>query len=449
MNHRAGGLSRFAFLQLALMAAVVTAFIVDSILDMRSNALLAGDVDDIAGNAMPSVQYLTEARGALRRMDEYLAKRVADSGPEATRVPDGLSGLRQDFDSSLARYRNLPYFEGERALYAEVGEAKVAFDEVADRTIDAVVAGDMDAAQSALRLAVTASNRLDLALERDVTFNAAQGERVAQRVTSAWQTRAVRGVLVDVVVGLLAMSATVFSAIVWRRAVAAMQQRSAELDSFAGRVAHDVLSPLQAVSMGLGLSRLRLADDAAAVSIVDRSARALERVRNLVTSLLAFARAGGSPTEGPADVSETIRGVVDGLEGEAAASKVELRVEGPSERRVACAPGVLTSAVQNLVGNAIKYMDDVPARRVSIRVRDIGAFVRVEVHDTGPGVPEAIRAKVFEPFVRGTDAVAGAGLGLATVKRLAEAHGGHVGCESTSGQGSTFWFELPRAPRSE
>jgi len=449
MNHQAGGLSRFAFLQLALMAAVVTAFVVDSILDMRSNALLAGDVDDIAGNAMPSVEDLTEARGALRRMDEYLAKRVAESGPGATRVPDGLSGLRLDFDSSLARYRNLPYFQGERALYAEVGDAKVAFDEHADRTIDAVVAGDRDAARSALQLAVAASNRLDLALERDVTFNATQGERVAQRVTSAWQARAVRGVLVDVVVGLLAMSATVFSAIVWRRAVAAMQQRSAELDSFAGRVAHDVLSPLQAVSMGLSLSRLRLAEDAAAVSIVDRSTRALERVRNLVTSLLAFARAGGSPTEGAAEVSETIRGVLDGLEAEAAAGRVELRVEGPSERRVACAPGVLTSAVQNLVGNAIKYMNEVPARRVSVRVRDNGAFVRVEVQDTGPGVPEAIRAKVFEPFVRGTDAVAGAGLGLATVKRLAEAHGGHVGCESAPGQGSTFWFELPRAPRGE
>jgi len=50
--------------------------------------------------------------------------------------------------------------------------------------------------------------------------------------------------------------------------------------------------------------------------------------------------------------------------------------------------------------------------------------------------------------VRGTDAVTGAGLGLATVKRIAEAHGGRVGCESRPGEGSVFWFEIPRAPVS-
>jgi signal transduction histidine kinase len=66
------------------------------------------------------------------------------------------------------------------------------------------------------------------------------------------------------------------------------------------------------------------------------------------------------------------------------------------------------------------------------------------VDDTGPGVPREIEAKLFEPFVRGTSAVPGAGLGLATVKKLVEAHRGHVGCKSAPGSGSTFWFDLPR-----
>ena len=58
---------------------------------------------------------------------------------------------------------------------------------------------------------------------------------------------------------------------------------------------------------------------------------------------------------------------------------------------------MLTSAVQNLVGNAIKFIDEAPRKVVRVRVREAGALVRVEVQDTGPGVPEAIRAKVFEP----------------------------------------------------
>lgn len=450
MNHQRGGLSRFAFVHLVLMAVVVTAFVADSVIDMRAYRLLVGQFADIAGNAMPSIAYITEARGTLRRMDEYLSKRISESGPDgSTRVPDGLSGLRQEFDAELTSYRDLPYFPGERALYAEVADARMAFDQSADDTIGAVVAGNMEGARSAFERALAASNRLDLALERIVKFNAAEGERVAQRVSSAWQTTTVRDLLVDVLVGLLAMSATVFSAVVWRRAVVAMQQRTSELDSFAGRVAHDVLSPLQAVSLGLAMSRARLAADPGALAIVDRSTRALERVRNLVATLLTFARAGGQPTEGAAEVSETIRAVLEGLEADAVASHVELALERSLERRVACAPGVLMSAVQNLVGNAIKYMDEAPTRRVAVRVSDNDAFVRVEVQDTGPGVPEVIRGKVFDPFVRGTDSVAGAGLGLATVKRLAEAHGGHVGCESAPGQGSLFWFELPRAPPSE
>jgi signal transduction histidine kinase len=448
MNNHRGGLSRFALLQLLLMAAVVTAFVANSILDMRSYWTLARDVGDIAGNAMPSVHELTHARGVLRQMDEYLEQRVTESGPEATRIRDGLGGLRQDLDASLASYRNLPYFEGERALYGEVGDAKAAFDKSADDALDAVAAGDREAARAALGLAGTTSNRLDLALERVIAFNAEQGERVAERAVSAWQGAAMRNVLVDVVVGLLAMVATVISAIVWRRALVVARQRSSELDSFAGRVAHDVLSPLQSVGLGLGLLRLRLGDDSGSLAVADRSARSLDRVRSLVTSLLAFARAGGSPTEGTADVSETIRGVLDGLEADAAAAQVELVLERSVDRRVACAPGVLTSVVQNLVGNAIKYMDEARVRRTNVRVRDDGAFVRVEVQDTGPGIPEAIRDEIFEPFVRGTDAVEGAGLGLATVKRLIDAHGGRVGCESAPGQGSVFWFELPRATPS-
>jgi len=68
------------------------------------------------------------------------------------------------------------------------------------------------------------------------------------------------------------------------------------------------------------------------------------------------------------------------------------------------------------------------------------------VEDTGPGIPVGLQKVVFDPFVRGPQEVAdGTGLGLATVKRLAEAHGGRVGLQSTVGVGSVFWVELPLA----
>jgi len=66
------------------------------------------------------------------------------------------------------------------------------------------------------------------------------------------------------------------------------------------------------------------------------------------------------------------------------------------------------------------------------------------VQDTGPGIPSEKKGALFEPYVRGESNQPGIGLGLATVKRLTEAHGGRVGVESSPGAGSTFWFELPK-----
>jgi signal transduction histidine kinase len=105
--------------------------------------------------------------------------------------------------------------------------------------------------------------------------------------------------------------------------------------------------------------------------------------------------------------------------------------------------------VQNLVRNAIAYMADSPVRVVRVRTarRDGRAPVRIEVEDSGPGIPEGLGERVFEPFVRGDGTVAGYGLGLATVKRFVSAHGGRVGFSATPGAGTLFWLELPR-PRS-
>ena len=83
-------------------------------------------------------------------------------------------------------------------------------------------------------------------------------------------------------------------------------------------------------------------------------------------------------------------------------------------------------------------------RRVTVQAFVRDAMARIEVADTGPGVAPELQAKIFEPFVRGPETgTEGAGLGLATVKRLVERHGGKVGVDSRPGKGSLFWVELP------
>lgn len=102
--------------------------------------------------------------------------------------------------------------------------------------------------------------------------------------------------------------------------------------------------------------------------------------------------------------------------------------------------------VSNLVHNAVKYVAGVPGeRRVTARVRELDEAVRFEVADTGPGLPDGVEGRLFHTFVRGSNAAGkpGLGLGLATAKRLVEAHHGRLGVASSVG-GACFWVQLPR-----
>jgi signal transduction histidine kinase len=231
---------------------------------------------------------------------------------------------------------------------------------------------------------------------------------------------------------------------------ASLERRAEELELFAARVAHDLLSPLMTVAVALDLADRRLTEPAnsAARNAVARGSRTLQRVRRFVSDLLEFARAGAMPPPGVrANVDEAIRETADELTPIARDAGVDLRVElPPAVRDVACSPGVLTSVLSNLVQNAIKYIGEGEARRVSIRAADIENEVRIEVEDTGPGIPPADQDRLFEPYARGRDAKApGLGLGLATVRRLVESHGGRVGVQSAPGRGSVFWFSVPIA----
>jgi len=101
-------------------------------------------------------------------------------------------------------------------------------------------------------------------------------------------------------------------------------------------------------------------------------------------------------------------------------------------------------ALWNLLDNAAKYA---PGSAVLVTTAASGGTVRIAVRDEGPGIPPGRHEDVFKEFVRANGAAAkavgGTGLGLAMVRRIAEAHGGRASVESTSGHGATFTIELP------
>jgi signal transduction histidine kinase len=137
----------------------------------------------------------------------------------------------------------------------------------------------------------------------------------------------------------------------------------------------------------------------------------------------------------------------------AATAMGALAAEKNLHLRVEVAPGLpvgngderrVTQVLLNLMGNAIKFTD---AGEVAVKVTQSDGVFVVSVADTGPGIHEEDRQKIFEEFRQvdssSTKTKSGTGLGLAIAKRIVEMHGGRIWVDSIVGKGSTFYFSIP------
>ena len=452
------GSARLARMLVALMALVVLSFISVSVFAVMRGGVIGRDVDAIVWNALPSVENLTAARGEVRQLDT-LARDYADSVTvgEPPPRPEEMARLRSRLDESLARYFAFPTFPGERELSSAVAGELASLDRAIASIEAAVFVSDAADSQIAKRDEIREAERLDDTLEQLVNLNATEGQQLGLAIASGRAETRRLFMSLDALAVVLALLATVAAVLTLRRTVrslemdrasaaqrvSALGERSAELDQFAGRMAHDVLSPLNSVSLTLEFLRRRVTDDGRIEAMVARALASLQRVRRIVDGLLEFARAGARPDPGAsADLGSVVDDVIEGARPEAVEQRIRLVSEPFATCRLACSPGVLTSLCANLVHNAIRHMNGACDRTVTVRVKELGTHRRVEIDDTGPGVPSEIEEKLFDPFVRAPGHSPGVGLGLATVQRLAQGHGGEAGFRPKPEGGSVFWFEL-------
>lgn len=118
-------------------------------------------------------------------------------------------------------------------------------------------------------------------------------------------------------------------------------------------------------------------------------------------------------------------------------------VEVEALPRLRCDADLVYSVALNLLTNAVKFARPGVPPRLQVCADELEGRVRVNVQDNGIGVPPDRVEDVFGLFARGGSDAEGHGIGLATVKRIVEAHGGRVGIELPDGPGTTVWFELP------
>jgi len=435
-------------------ALVAVVFLVAAIVAQRAATRIDAEVLDLQGNSLPSVTHLAQARTAMGHVVPEIGA-LAD-GPVAAQpeVLARIATFRRAVDAELAVYVQTPWYAGERDVYEHRLQPSLErFDADLGRLAALDPGGDVRVREAAEQHVVHDADAAEEALGDLLELNHMQAYVAANRILRTREHAVRVAVALEIASALVAAIAAWFAVRASRRFEAVQRQnaalqaaRAAEFESFAQRVAHDLLSPMSGVVFSLNAIE-RTHTDAATREVVQRTLRSLARSRQMVHGIFNFARSGARPAAGArARLGAGVQAAVDELLAGDLQSPPLVQIEPLEDCEVACDDAVLGVILSNLLSNAEKYTRESPVRRIAVRGRVTPGRARIEVEDTGPGLPPGLEHSIFEPYVRAPGVTQpGLGLGLATVKRLVDAHGGAVGVRRAEA-GTVFWFELPRAP---
>ena len=232
--------------------------------------------------------------------------------------------------------------------------------------------------------------------------------------------------------------------------VTARERLDALRKEFVANVSHELRTPVTTIKLyAESLLEWGVADPEVARTKVTVIAEETDRMDRLIRDLLQLSRLDHGHDErerSPVDLPGLARGAVARLQPGALRKGVDLRLEFAEGVPAVPADGDgLVQVITNLLTNALDFTP--PGGQVTVSVGCDERFVRVEVADTGQGIPAADLPRIFERFYRVDTSRSrehgGSGLGLAIAKELVERHGGTIGVESRPGEGSRFWFTVP------
>jgi signal transduction histidine kinase len=229
--------------------------------------------------------------------------------------------------------------------------------------------------------------------------------------------------------------------------IALRREREMLRENFAAIVSHELKSPLGAVQQNLYVLAGQL-DPVATEEQRHMLGRMKTRLSDLLDMVDTWLRSVSVDMSGirdrflPVPISQLIETAVENVQPHAIRKNVE--VTASVDDAVVCGdPGTLTEALTNIIGNAVKYSFE--GGTVAVAGGPSSGRARIEVRDTGVGIPDEAKAYIFDDFFRADTGLpeSGAGLGLAISRRIVQEHDGSIAVDGRPGEGTTFTVLLP------
>jgi len=217
-----------------------------------------------------------------------------------------------------------------------------------------------------------------------------------------------------------------------------------ELKDFAYVVSHDLKAPLRGIKTLASWLSADYADklDEQGKEQMKLLSGRVDRMNNLINGVLEYSRIGRIQEKGViVDLNKLVPEIIDTI---APPENITVTVENELPT-IECEPTRTTQVFQNLLSNAVKYMDK-PQGQIKVGCIEENGFWKFSVADNGPGIEEKFFEKIFQIFqtLAPRDSVESTGIGLTVAKKIVELYGGRIWVESKVGEGSTFFFTLPK-----
>ncbi|MFP4380694.1 MAG: cache domain-containing protein [Candidatus Sumerlaeia bacterium] len=219
-------------------------------------------------------------------------------------------------------------------------------------------------------------------------------------------------------------------------------EKLASIGRLAAGIAHEINNPLGAVVTMSHLLREKIGQEQDDIEDLDLIIRETSRVSEIVKGLLDFSREMPSEKR-PVDMTEVIESTLKLIQGDKSFRHIDIQKELPPEGLplVYADRNQMQQVLINISLNACQAMPE--KGLLKVRAYEENQRLKIEIRDTGVGIPEENLGKIFEPFFTTKAAEKGTGLGLSVTYGIIDKHGGHIEVDSTVGEGTTFTIVLP------